>query len=83
MVAGRAKMRPRKPARCSTGRRPEWSRCAWVSSTASMVTGSKASGSRLRAKSAREPWKAPQSTSTRAPAASRRWQDPVTVIAAP
>ena len=56
---------PVYPARVRAGIRPQWSRWAWVSRSASSVCGSKANGIRLRAVSSGEPWNIPQSTSTR------------------
>jgi len=48
--------RPRKPSRTSLGRYPEWSRWAWVTTTASSVAGSGPSGSQLRRRSSASPW---------------------------
>ena len=74
---------PRNPSWTSNGSRPQWSRCAWVSTTASSVAGSTPSGTLLRMDSSGPPWNMPQSTSTRARPVSTRWREPVTVRAPP
>ena len=74
---------PAKPALTSSGSRPQWSRWAWVSTTASRPFGSKPNGIRLRTDSFGLPWNMPQSIRTRARSVSRRNWEPVTVVAPP
>src|SRR5215207_3202174 len=76
-------MGPEKPSRTTTGRRPQWSRWAWVTRIASQSLGSKPSGTRLRMTSLGLPWNIPQSIRTRARSVVRRKREPVTVLAPP
>src|SRR3569832_8089 len=57
--------------------------CACVRTTASMPRGCTGSADQSRRRSAFQPWKRPQSTSTRPPDVSTRYFDPVTVSVAP
>src|SRR5260221_1560898 len=76
-------MGPRYPCLTRSGSSPQWSRWAWVRSTASRLAGSNANGIRLRMDSFGLPWNMPQSIRIRArPVVSRYW-DPVTVVAPP
>ena len=74
---------PRNPALTSSGSRPQWSRWAWVRTTASRSAGSKPNGIRLRTDSFGLPWNIPQSIRTRARSVSSRNCEPVTVVAPP
>src|SRR5687767_1312986 len=76
-------MGPLKPPLTRSGSRPQWSRCAWVRTTASSVAGSNPNGIRLRTDSLGLPWNMPQSIRTRARSVSRRNWEPVTVVAPP
>ena len=62
---------------------PQWSRCAWVRTTASSVDGSNPNGIRLRIDSLGLPWNIPQSMRTRARSVVSRNCEPVTVVAPP
>src|SRR5215207_3425657 len=76
-------MGPEKPSRTTTGRRPQWSRWAWVTRMASHSVGSKPSGTRFRITSLGLPWNIPQSIRTRARSVVSRKREPVTVLAPP
>ena len=65
-VAAVHTIEPRNPCATSSGSSPQWSRWAWVRTTASSVAGSNPSGTRLRIVSAGPPWNMPQSMRTRA-----------------
>jgi hypothetical protein len=77
--AGSAKRTPLE----AVGRYPTWSRCAWVSTTASIDPGGSGKSSQLRRRNSLSPWNSPQSNSTRRPLCVSRYFDPVTVRAAP
>src|SRR5699024_164146 len=62
---------------------PQWSICAWLSSTHSMSLGSNGNGASLRASSSRPPWYMPQSSSTVCLEVEIMWQEPVTESTAP
>src|SRR3569623_3717465 len=76
-------MGPREPAVINKGRRPECSRCAWLTITASSRCGLKGKSSRLCASSSGSPCTRPLSISTRRAPTSTRKQEPVTSRAAP
>src|ERR1041385_3341197 len=76
-------MAPWYPLRTRRGSRPMWSRCAWLTTIASIRLGSKGTLALSAAASARGPWKSRASRRIRAPAASRRCIEPVTWPAAP
>src|SRR5207247_313996 len=71
------------PCFTTRGMSPQWSRCACVSRTASIVGGSYASGALLCSISFGLPWNMPQSMRIFARFVVRRNCDPVTVVAAP
>ena len=62
---------------------PQWSRWAWVRTTASSSAGSNPNGIRFRTDSFGLPWNIPQSTRTFARSVVRRNWEPVTVVAPP
>lgn len=74
---------PRKPWRTRRGRYPQWSRWAWVTTTAWMSAASQGSGRQLRRLRSARPWKSPQSTRMRAWSLSTRNLLPVTVPTPP
>src|SRR3970040_369945 len=57
--------------------------CPWVSTTQSMDAGSTGRRSQFRSRNSLSPWNNPQSTRSRAPPASTRNFDPVTVPTPP
>jgi hypothetical protein len=82
-VAGVQWIGGRTPQRASSGSRPLWSMCAWLSTTASSERGSKPGRRRLPFSAAGPPWNIPKSSSTRARAVTSRCALPVTPPAAP